>query len=42
MKKFLVVLFVAGLLAAALFAQGASADSPPCTLNGCLQFDTMH
>ena len=32
MKKFLVVLFVAGALAATLFAQGAAADAPHCTL----------
>jgi hypothetical protein len=42
MKKFLVVLFVAGLLAAALFAQGASADGPHCILGGCLQYDGIH
>jgi hypothetical protein len=41
MNKFLVVLLVAGILAAALLAQGASAE-PYCTLGGCSVIDTGH
>jgi hypothetical protein len=40
MKKFLVILFVAALLAAALFAQGAAAGGPSCTLGYCPLYDT--
>ncbi len=40
MKKFLVVLFVAGALAATLFAQGAAADAPHCTLGYCPPYNT--
>lgn len=41
MKKVLVVLFVAGILAAAFLAQGASAD-PPCHTTGCTIGDGSH
>jgi hypothetical protein len=40
MKKFLVVLFLAGVLAAALLAQGAAAQAPYCTPGYCAFYDT--
>jgi hypothetical protein len=40
MKRFLVVPFATGLLAAALFAQGAAAEIPHCTLGYCPPYNT--
>jgi hypothetical protein len=41
MKTLLVALFVAALVALALFAQAASAQGPSCTLGYCPLYDTQ-